>query len=213
MRTLCFVLLLMPSLAAYSQSPGQTTQAPNYDSLRVVLETMLDKDQGIRRILVDSIGIDSPDAGPYLKQMMDIDMENQRNMKIILGKYGWIGQSKIGKKAAEALFFVVQHSDVVLMEKWYPELKRLADMGEADKIRCAMMEDRLLMWNGKKQIYGTQAAEFREDKKLAIWPIENPKTVNERRRKVGMDLTIEENAARMNAVYDEDEPLPIKRNQ
>lgn len=80
------------------------------------------------------------------------------------------------------------------MIKWFPEFKRLADIGEADKVECAMMEDRILMNKGKKQIYGTQATVFRNDKKVAIWPIEDSKNVNERRRRIGFALTVEENA-------------------
>ena len=210
MRVIISILILTTSLSSYGQTSRQSTLKTNYDSLRIVLVNMVDKDQEIRRILIDSIGIDSPNAGPYLKQMMDIDMDNQRKMKEILNKYGWIEQSKIGEKAAEAFFYTIQHSDTTLIIKWFPEFKRLADAGEADKVKCAMMEDRLLMWRGKKQIYGTQAAVFRDDKKVAIWPIEDPKNINERRKKIGFDLTVEENAHRLKAIYNEDEQLPIK---
>jgi hypothetical protein len=185
----------------------------NYDSLRLILENIVDKDQQIRRILVDSIGIESPDAGPYIKQLIDSDAGNQKKIREILDKYGWIEQSKIGEKAADAFFYAIQHSDTILMIKWLPEFKRLADLGEADRAECAMMEDRLLMRRGKKQIYGSQAAVFRDDKKVAIWPIEDSRNVNERRKKMGFTLTVEENANRLNAIYNEDEQLPAKRKQ
>ena len=69
------------------------------------------------------------------------------------------------------------------------------------------------MMNGKKQIYGTQANNnLRPDKKFAIWPIENPQGVNELRKKVGFDTTVEENAARLNAEYKPDEKLPAPNN-
>ena len=99
------------------------------------------------------------------------------------------------------------------MIKWFPEFKKLADIGEADKVECAMMEDRLLMLKGKKQIYGTQATVFREDKKVAIWPIEDPKNVNERRQKIGFALTVEANADRLKAIYNANEQLPIKNKR
>jgi hypothetical protein len=204
---------LTTSLFSFGQPNRQATHIPNYDSLRIVLEKMVDKDQGIRRILIDSIGLNSPHAGIYIKQMMDIDADNQKKIKVILDKYGWIEQSKIGKKAAEAFFYTIQHADMALMLKWFPEFKRLADIGEADRVQCAMMEDRLLMRKGEKQIYGTQAAVFREDKKLAIWPIEDPKNVNERRKKTGFELTVEQNADRLKAIYNEDEQLPAKKEQ
>ena len=205
------ILILTTSLFSCGQSNRQSAIDTNYDSLRIVLESMVDEDQEIRRILVDSIGFDSPNAGPYIKQMMDIDADNQKKIRVILNKYGWIEQSKIGAKAAEAFFYTIQHSDTTLMIKWFPEFKRLADIGEADKVECAMMEDRLLMWKGKKQIYGTQASVFRDDKKVAIWPIEDPKNVNERRKKIGFSLTVEENAVRLKAIYNENERLPLKR--
>src|SRR5688572_22009253 len=98
MRTFVSNLILTASLFSCGQTNQQSPVETNYDSLRTVLEKMVDKDQGIRRILVDSVGIDSPNAGPYMQQMMNIDEDNQKNIILILNKYGWIGQSKIGTK-------------------------------------------------------------------------------------------------------------------
>jgi len=184
----------------------------NYDSLRIVLEGILEEDQEIRRILVDSIGFDSPDAQAFIRKMNQNDEKNQKNIKLILDNYGWIEQSKIGTKAADALFYTIQHSDLELMDKWYPEFKRLADKNEANKRQCAMMEDRLLMWKGKRQIYGTQAYNFRFDQRMAIWPIENPEQVNERRAKIGFTTTVEEYAKEMNAIFDINQKLPTEKN-
>ena len=205
------ILILTSSLLSCGQASHQATTMTNYDSLKIVLEDIVDKDQGIRTILMDSVGFDSPNAGIYVKQMLDIDADNQQKISVILNKYGWIEQSKIGQKAASAFFYTIQHSDSALMARWFPEFKRLADIGEADQVACAMMEDRLLMRRGKKQVYGTQASVFRDDKKLAIWPIEDAKNVNERRKKVGFELTVEENARRLKAIYNEQEPLPLSR--
>lgn len=175
---------------ANAQSPGDTRAFQktkiNYDSLRIELEAMLDSDQEIRRILIDSIGLDSPEAGKYLNEMATIDIQNKVKIESILEKYGWIEQSKIGEKAADGIFYVVQHTDLEFKEKYFPQLKKLAAIGEASPIRCAMMEDRILMLQGKKQIYGTQANNnLRPDKKLAIWPIEDPSQVNILRKKLG----------------------------
>lgn len=98
MRIMFSILILTTSLFSCGQPNRQTVINTNYDSLRIVLESMVDKDQEIRRILVDSIGIDSPNAGPYIKQMMDIDADNQKKIRVILNKYGWIEQSKLEQK-------------------------------------------------------------------------------------------------------------------
>ena len=93
MRIIFSVLILTTSLFSCGQRKQLTIARINYDSLRVVLEGMVDKDQEIRRILVDSIGIDSPNAGPYIEQMRDIDSVNQKTIKVILDKYGWYSMS------------------------------------------------------------------------------------------------------------------------
>lgn len=212
MRLLIFALILFLLLQSCNSKPQKRiTTDINYDSLRLVLEEMRNQDQEIRRILVDSLAFDSPHAGPFIKQMLDIDKSNQKNIKIILEKYGWLAESKIGKTAAEAFFYTVQHADVALIDKYFSDFKRLADVGEANPLHCAMMEDRLLMYKGKKQIYGTQAADFRADKKWAIWPIENPESVNERRAKLGFKTTVEQDAKGMDSIYDPNEKLPEEK--
>jgi hypothetical protein len=104
MRIIFSALILTTSLFSCGQTNQQTAITTNYDSLRTVLEKMVDQDQNIRRILVDSIGIDSPNAGPFLKRMMNIDADNQKNIRLILNRYGWIEQSKLGQKQ-QRLFF------------------------------------------------------------------------------------------------------------
>lgn len=209
-----YLIFLVIATTAFGQAAKTkvTSEKVNYDSLRTVLEAMRDEDQEIRRILVDSIGINSPDAWPYINKMANIDALNQKKIKEILDKYGWLPQSKIGVKAAEAFFYTIQHSNVELVEKWIPEFRRLADIGEANPRHCAMMEDRLLLWKGKKQIYGTQASDFRPDKKMAIWPIENPESVNERRKKLGFPQTVEEYAKQMDVIFDINDKLPGEDN-
>jgi hypothetical protein len=202
--TFCFISHAQPN------KHGAYTQV-QYDSIKLVLEKMYDADQNIRRILIDSIGFDSPNAGQYIKRMQEIDKENKQNIVKILTKYGWIEKSKIGSKASEAIFYTIQHSDLALMDKYLPDLKRLAEMGEAKPIHAAMMEDRVLMNKGKKQIYGTQANDwFRADRKMAIWPIEDPAHVNERRKKVGFAKTVEEYAKNLPAEYNPADELPTK---
>ena len=204
------LLTLQLFCCAHSSLEAQTLTPANYDSLRRELEGMFDADQEIRRILVDSIGINSPEDGKYMNQMAVIDSRNKIKITSILEKYGWIGKSKIGEKASDGIFYIVQHTDLEFLEKYFPQFKKQTDKGEASAKLCGMMEDRLLMWKGKKQIYGSQASNaLRSDKKMAIWPIENPSRVNELRKKAGFTSTVEENAKRLNAEYDPNEKLPL----
>ena len=68
-----------------------------------------------------------------------------------------------------------------------------------------MMQDRMLMDQGKEQIYGTQVfgrkIEATGEWFYFVWPIKNPKTVNKIRKKAGFDNTVEENAENLDVKY------------
>ncbi len=71
------------------------------------------------------------------------------------------------------------------------------------------MQDRLLMQEGKEQIYGTQGRGFATQgadgrpgpMQMFIWPIKDPKNVNRRRKEAGFTDTVEENARRLGIEY------------
>lgn len=63
-----------------------------------------------------------------------------------------------------------------------------------------MMLDRQLMHLGKPQVYGTQGMNY-NDQPPFIWPIEDAAHVNERRKKAGFALSVEDNAQRLHIQY------------
>jgi hypothetical protein len=197
---LLFLAGCEPQQQAASTASAAGSAIP-YDSLQTVLVEVLAQDQGIREKLMAA---SSPEEEMKLvPEMHRIDSANMVLVGEILEKYGWLPQSKLGEEAASSLFYVVQHSSTSTMEKYFPMLQQRAQEGEASKVHAAMMEDRILMWQGKKQIYGTQASNMsREDGEMAIWPIEDAENVNKRRQEAGFPTTVEENAQRMNAIYD-----------
>ncbi len=210
MYRLCYLLSLL-AFPSFGQEKTNTYQAKYipYDSLRIALEEMYDTDQGIRRQFVEAMQTGSPETGKLANKMNEIDSINQIQVKDILGNYGWLGKSRVGEKAARALFYVVQHAELGVMEHYYESLKAQADIGEADPVNAAMMLDRILMYQNKKQVYGTQASNLvRKERVSVIWPVEDPENVNSRRMSVGFKLTLEESAASMDAIYDPKEELP-----
>jgi hypothetical protein len=52
--------------------------------------------------------------------------------------------------------------------------------------QAAMLEDRILVFSGKKQIYGTQM-DWDENGLMNPFPIEDPETIDERRDVVGLE--------------------------
>src|SRR3546814_68534 len=125
--------------ASEPKSRSMLQDSVPYDSLRVVLEAIYDTDQGIRGKLMASEG---EDFGKLVYQMQQIDAVNQAQMKLILAEHGWLPQSKVGEKAADAIFFVVQHGGNEVIKANLPALKKLASENEAKTTHAAMMEDR-----------------------------------------------------------------------
>ncbi|WP_210487153.1 DUF6624 domain-containing protein [Rufibacter aurantiacus] len=203
---LLFFCVLM---TACGQSEQRAPVPVPYDALRAELEKIHDTDQAVREGFNQ---VKEEDRNAFFTKMQRVDSVNQIAVIRMLEKYGWLPQSKIGGKAADGLFLVVQHAPAKVIRKYLPSLKKMAQNGEASPTDAAMMEDRLLMFEGEKQIYGTQATSMgREDGKMYIWPIKDSKHVNERRKAAGFRVTVEEYAKLMNAAYNPEEPLPAKK--
>src|SRR5690606_19804282 len=86
-----------------STTKSASFQTIPFDSIKVVLEEVLTKDQKIRDLLY-SVEFNSPEAQQYIHKMQLIDKENQKTVLEVLEKYGWLKKSDIGEKASDAIF-------------------------------------------------------------------------------------------------------------
>lgn len=177
MKTILLVLFLM--LGSIISSTAQTT----FDTLAIQkeLHAIFDRDQKTRT------GDDSTAFMHY------IDSCNLVQVKVLLEKYGWIGRSVIGDKANSTLFLVIQHADLETQLTYFPLLQKSAEMGESRFSNAALMQDRILMRQEKKQIYGSQVVYDNVTGAPKFYPIEDEKNVNVRRAMIGMS-TLEEYA-------------------
>ena len=107
----------------------------------------------------------------------------------------------VGEKTNEVAWYVIQHSKEI--PNYLKVIKKAGKKNELSMEKVAIMEDRYLLEKGKEQIYGSQAKCINLQGKYAciIWPIKNASKVNERRKKAGMKLTVEENAKRLGINY------------
>lgn len=173
------------------------------DSIQFCLENILIKDQEFRHALRD-VDFSSEEGQELARKMMENDKDNKAIVVKILDNYGWLPKSEIGKDASDALFYVIQHSDLHTMEKYFDQLEDLANIGEASKFHSAMMKDRILKRKCQRQIYGTQMEKSKVYPEMNVWPIEDAADINERRKAYGFELTIEEYAKEMGAIYNPD---------
>ena len=196
-------------------------QEINFD-LKNELKLILLKDQGYRELM--SGEIDEERKIELLKQLSITETDLQGNfsnlinrndslniieVEKIIKEFGYPGKSLVGEPENDAAWFVIQHSDKI--EEYFPLIQRAGEIGELKMTKVAMMHDRMLMYRGEAQIYGTQGKGIHSvndsTKQNAffyiIWPIKNPKNVNELRKVAGFTSTVEENAKRMKIEYKE----------
>lgn len=115
-----------------------------------------------------------------------LDTKLLQQLEAIIAKHGWPTISLVGKEANVNAFLIIQHADLEYQKKYFPLLKAAAEKNEARKSDVAMLEDRILMREGKKQIYGSQLRRNEQTQKLELYPIEDEANVDKRRASVGL---------------------------
>lgn len=166
MSKLFLLLFLIYGQNVFGQTAFDTA------SVKAELKAIFERDQKTRR------GTDS------VMFMSYIDSCNQVQVKGLIAKYGWLGNSVIGNYN-QVLFLVFQHADLETQVKYFPLLQESVDKGESSKSYAALLKDRILMRQGKKQIYGSQVV-FNNTGGQEFYPIEDEQNVNLRRAKVGL---------------------------
>ncbi len=125
------------------------------------------------------------------KLMNEADSVNLIKVKAIIDKYGWLGADIIGSQGNTTLFMVIQHSDLKTQEKYLPIMRQAVNNGKAKASNLALLEDRVAMFEGKKQIYGSQLRWDIKNNTYLIAPIEDPDNVDKRRVAVGLGTLAE----------------------
>ncbi|MFD7159970.1 DUF6624 domain-containing protein [Kribbella sp. NPDC059898] len=122
-----------------------------------------------------------------LEQLLMVDAGNTTRMKEVLAAHGWPGYALVGSDGAEAAWLLVQHADrdPAFQRRCLELLSEAVRAGDADAGHEAYLTDRVLVAEGKQQVYGTQ---FRMtgDGALEPQPLADPDQVDVRRRQVGL---------------------------
>ncbi|MGZ4036749.1 MAG: DUF6624 domain-containing protein, partial [Bacteroidia bacterium] len=113
------------------------------------------------------------------------DSINLIKVKAILDTYGWLGPEVVGQQGNTTLFLVIQHSDQKTQEKYLPMMREAVKNKKASPSSLALLEDRVALGQGKKQIYGSQIGRDANDKQYVL-PLEDPDNVDKRRAEVGL---------------------------
>lgn len=211
----CLLILL---LLAFGLCQAQETIDEN---LKKELDGILKSDQILREYIdsqtsesrklqiLNETGYSRADLenGKIYKIMNNRDSINLIKVEEIIAEYGYPGKTLVGEPTNEAAWYVIQHSKRIA--NYFPMIQEAGASNEIPFTKVATMHDRLLMQEGKEQLYGTQVAGEnilnKETGKKGfwyyVWPIQNAESVNELRHEAGFNTTVEENAKSLGVEY------------
>lgn len=163
----------------------------NFDMpLVAILDAIFQEDQKYR-IQIEEIekqfGRESNEFKAKWKIILEKDSINLIKIKKILDERGWLGADVIGNKGNTTLFLVIQHSNLETQKKYLPMMREAVNKGNAIASHLALLEDRVELGMGNKQIYGSQIGQDQETGEYYVSPLIDPDNVDKRREEVGLD--------------------------
>lgn len=164
------------------------------EPLRRELLAMVATDLAVRENLISRAVL----YDGYHPEMEAVHVRNASRLKEILAEHGWPVTALVGQDGAEAAWLIVQHAigDPPLQRRCLRLLQHAAESGDVPPWQAAMLEDRIRMFEGKPQIYGTQL-ETDSEGTVRAYEVEDPEHVEERRRRVGLEPLAERLAREM----------------
>ncbi len=118
---------------------------------------------------------------------LSVDTKNTEEMKKVVAEHGWPTISLAGRRGSFEAWLLVQHADhdVRFQKRALAMLKSIyRKTKDVSPANIAYLTDRILVAEGKKQIFGTQFHEVKGD--LKPRPMRDMAHVDRRRSKVGL---------------------------
>jgi hypothetical protein len=155
------------------------------DHLRCELEAMRREDLKVRGELVAAGEL----GGSYVPRMEAVHRRNAARLRELIALHGWPAEDIAGKDGAEAAWLIVQHAigEPEFQREALQLLRACAASGRAPAWHAAYLEDRIAMYEGRPQRYGTQWLDDPVDGRLRPCDLEDPQRVNELRADVGLE--------------------------
>ena len=171
------------------KSNKEAEEAKLNKPLVALLDTIYREDQNDRKNyepILKQYGWKSPQMDSLWKRINYFDSVNLIRIKNIIDTHGWLGPDEVGQQGASTIFLVIQHADSLTQVQYVPKMREAVKKGKAQSQNLALLEDRILMNQGKPQIYGSQVRLNEKTGKNEFFPILDEPNVNKRRASVGL---------------------------
>ncbi len=195
--TLSLLLLLLSTAVA---GDVRETNTVRLSDLRDELVIRADKDQAARKAAISWVAEHGADGIVDENSLTDeekaahadlwaevarIDAENTAWLKEIIDKQGWLKNSDVGLDGADAALLIVQHAIAdPSFQRQCLDLMTAVPKDEVSQQNLAHLTDRVLLAEGKNQIYGSQFV-VREGEWVPL-RLEDEKNVDARRAEAGL---------------------------
>jgi hypothetical protein len=171
--------MLREAGAANTAKPAKPVVASE-PALRDELLRMADEDQAARRDIPPN-----PNES-QIGKLLKTDASNLARIEAIVKRWGFPLNTLVGDDGVAAAFLLVQHaSDKAFQARVLRQLEPRVKTGHISGDQFALLTDRVLVEQGKPQIYGTQLKGV-EGGELKLAPIDAALEVDQRRREMGM---------------------------
>ncbi len=124
----------------------------------------------------------------YLRVAQNIEAENrklQEELEDLVLRCGWPSATAFGPRAGEYAFLVVQHAPVSVQKRYFPLIEAAAKAGELPMRFWGSLHDRMQVFNGKPQRFGSQICRA-GTKKFVACEVEDIDEIDVRRAEIGM---------------------------
>lgn len=176
-------------LLAFVRKNKEEAEAHLNKAWAAFLDTVFNDDQQYRQQLdpvEKKYGQGSDEMKNLINKMIMYDSINTIKVTEFLDRNGWQGADVVGEQGNSALFLVIQHADTAIQLKYLPMMRTAVKNGKAQPSQLALLEDRVALRQGKKQIYGSQIGVNPKTGEMYVLPLEDPDNVDKRRAEVGL---------------------------
>jgi hypothetical protein len=190
-----FVLLL---ISCQQAEPTKEELVLDTPKLKAILTEMAKTDKLYRlkasTLRAQNNGIRTSEEGELWAQQKLVDSINMNQLELIFSKVGYPGKSLVGDTLEGIAAMVVMHNPS-RQAKYVDLMWQAAKNGDIKLMEAAMLEDRVKMFAGAPQKYGTQmkydTISINSKTKVAttelhIWPIAEIDKVDSLRRAIGL---------------------------
>lgn len=154
------------------------------ERLRCELVAMRDEDWRVRSELAAA----NEFGGTYVPRMEAVHVRNATRLREFIERHDWPTEDVAGKDGAEAAWLIAQHAigDPGFQRESLRRMQECAASGRVPAWQPAYLEDRIAMYEGRPQRFGTQWIDDPRDGRPRPWTLADPRGVDELRASVGL---------------------------